>query len=108
MPATGSPPRRSVSETTRKPIELENYPVVTDPGSYAILVNGQATTGSLANDAAAKKSKITLNGPAAAKAPVVVNYVPVRPVVLGEAITGRLGWIGDGKKVESDLRAIRS
>lgn len=94
-----------IGDDMKTEFDLENYPVVTDPGSYAILVNGQATAGSLANDAAAKKSKITLNGPAAAKAPVVVNYVPVRPVVLGEAITGEAVGIGDGKKVEFDLRS---
>ena len=84
--------------------DLKKYPVITDPGSFAVTVAGLPVSGSLTNDDGAKKSKVTLATAPVANAPVIVNYLSVKPVIIGENITGEAVGTGDGKRQEFDLR----
>jgi uncharacterized protein len=85
--------------------DLKNYPVVTEAGSFAVTVAGRPVPGaSLSNDDPNKKAKVTLHDSPADKVPVVVNYVPAKPVILGEKVTGESVGNGDDKTKEFDLR----
>jgi hypothetical protein len=84
---------------------LKNFPVVVEAGTFAVTVGGRPAPGAtLSNDDADKKVKVTLPDAPADKAPVIANYVPARPVILGEKVTGEPVGSGDGKKKEFDLR----
>jgi phage tail sheath protein FI len=88
-----------------KVFDLKSYPVLTDPGSYAVTVAGKPVAGAeLANDTKDERARVTLRDPAPKKDdPVVVEYVRGIPVTPGEKITGELVGIGDKRTAEFPL-----